>query len=680
MSLIFEARLSVKRWSSRSRASRASSVLASVLLVAATVSAQTPTPRTPSSPQTDPTRPPSVERPTPQIPPGTAPAQPSTPAPAILQPSTHANAAPVQGSPPGTATQQPDEGTPNPLLQARPLPPLPSMTRLGVSADQTLALSLNEAVRRALENNTDIEVAREEVRFAETVLRSLEGVYDPVFVATPQFNSRVTPVASTLGGSGSSGTVNTTDINYDSSLTRQFKKGGGQYEFFFNNTRETTSSTFSSLNPFYSSSLGVRFTQPLMRNREIDLSRRTIRIQQRLVAQTDADFRRRTIDVITSVQVAYWDLVLALRDQQNRLANLKLTRELHRQNEARIAAGSVAPFERAEVQTELANRESELLESSQNVTIAENNLKQLILHDSLAPEWSAQLTPTDEPVFDETPVSLADALTEARANRPELKRLGLQKEINDIDLQYFKSQARPRLDIEAVVATTGLAGSPIVATGTVPGGQAQTGPLIGGNANTNPSAFLLQQINDLRQRQGLPAATVPQITSQAGGVPARLAGGYFQTLRNLSTLKTRNIVVGVRLELPLHNRAAKEQLAGAQIRRTQLETTVRGQDQAIEAEVRNAAQTVEIARQRVLAARSARESAELQLQGERRLYEFGHSTTFLLFQRQNQLAGTLNQQLRAVTDYNKALAVLQRATSTTLKANNVTVERAAGER
>jgi outer membrane protein TolC len=75
----------------------------------------------------------------------------------------------------------------------------------------------------------------------------------------------------------------------------------------------------------------------------------------------------------------------------------------------------------------------------------------------------------------------------------------------------------------------------------------------------------------------------------------------------------------------------------------------------------------------VLSARYARENAELQLEGEQRLYQVGRSTTFLLFQRQNALTNARASELRAQTDYNKSIADLQRATATTLRANNVIV-------
>jgi outer membrane protein TolC len=101
---------------------------------------------------------------------------------------------------------------------------------------------------------------------------------------------------------------------------------------------------------------------------------------------------------------------------------------------------------------------------------------------------------------------------------------------------------------------------------------------------------------------------------------------------------------------------------------------LRQQEQVVIVEVRNAVQAVETARQRVLTARRARENAEKQLEGERVLFESGKSTTFLLFQRENTLTNARNAEIRAETDYSKAVADLQRATSTTFQINNIEVD------
>ena len=145
-------------------------------------------------------------------------------------------------------------------------------------------------------------------------------------------------------------------------------------------------------------------------------------------------------------------------------------------------------------------------------------------------------------------------------------------------------------------------------------------------------------------------------------------------LSNLFSFKTRNISLGVTISFPLHNKTAEANLAGVRIQGEQLAASYRSQDQAIEMDVRNAGQAVDTAQRRVVASRLARESAEQQLAGEQKLYEVGRSTTFLLLQRQNELTSARTTELQAQTDYNKALADLQRATGSTLRVNNVVVE------
>jgi outer membrane protein TolC len=130
----------------------------------------------------------------------------------------------------------------------------------------------------------------------------------------------------------------------------------------------------------------------------------------------------------------------------------------------------------------------------------------------------------------------------------------------------------------------------------------------------------------------------------------------------------------VTFSFPIRNRTAKANYAGAKIQEEQIAAQTRSQEQTVIAEVRNAVQAVETARQRVLTARTARENAEIQLEGERKLYDAGRSTTFLLFQRENSLTNARNAEIRAETDYNKAIADLQKVTSTTFRINNIVVD------
>lgn len=539
--------------------------------------------------------------------------------------------------------------------------------RVGVQTTQTMPLSLNEAIRKALENNNNIEVARDDVRFQETQLRSLLGAYDPTFSVTPTFSR-----------SSSTGSTGSNDFRLNAGFDKLLERGGGSVNSFFNNSQtgrnsqnntafNQTASLGTSSSTTFSSNLGVTYTQPLFRNFRVDNTRRQIRIQRKRLQQSDADFRRQTIDIISQVQGSYWDLVFALRDQQNRLANLNLTRENLRQIEAKIQAGVSAPLARAEVATELANRESDVLLATQQVSITENNLKTLLLREANAPEWSQSLVPTDQPVYSDEPIIVEDAIKDAMANRPELSRLRFQKEINSIDINYFKNQTKPRIDLVSSFSLGGLslAGQNL--------GTSVTSPLIIGNENFSSSVYLLNRLNMTRQQLGLqPFTDIPTVTSST--LPNFLTGGTFRSLGNLFRSDAPNYSIGITIQFPFRNRTAKANLAGARIQDQQTDAQTRSQEQTVVAEVRNAVQAAETSRLRVLTSRRARENAEIQLEGERKLFEVGRSTTFLLFQRENALTNARNAEIRSETDYNKALSDLQRSTSTTFRMNNIEVE------
>lgn len=536
--------------------------------------------------------------------------------------------------------------------------------RVGVQTDRTLPLSLNDAIRKALENNNDIEIARTDVRIQETQLRSLLGIYDPVFSVTPNFSRNAT-----TGSSASN------DFRVDSSFNQQVSRGGGNYNVFLNTSQtgstsrgntnfNQTSSLGTSSSTTYFSNLGVQFNQPLFRNRSIDNTRRQIKIQRKRLQQSDADFRRQTIDIIAQVQRAYWDLVFALRDQQNRVANLNLAKENLRQVEAKIEAGSAAPLARAEVNTEVANRESDLLLAAQQVSISENTLKTLVLRDPTSTEWTVSYVPTDKPVYSDEPVILNDAIKDAMDNRPELSRLRLQKEINDIDVRYFKNQTKPQIDFNSTFSLGGLS------LGNISTNSFTTPLIVTGLENTNTDAFLYSLIK--RFHPEVADTPIPTVTSS--GASNFFNGGTFRSLQNLFRTDSPSYSAGITFSFPFGNRTAKANLAGAQIQEEQINAQTRAQEQIIFAEVRNAVQALETSRLRVLSARKARENAEIQLEGEQKLFEAGRSTTFLLFQRENTLTNARNAEIRAETDYNKAISDLQRATSTTFRMNNIEIE------
>jgi outer membrane protein TolC len=130
----------------------------------------------------------------------------------------------------------------------------------------------------------------------------------------------------------------------------------------------------------------------------------------------------------------------------------------------------------------------------------------------------------------------------------------------------------------------------------------------------------------------------------------------------------------VRLSLPLRNRTAEANLGSSLAQGRRINDQIRQAEQLIEADVRNSLQAVRSAEARLASAAASRSSAEQQYASEQRQLRAGTTTVFLVLQRQTELLAARARELQAQTDLNKAVSALNRATGSTLLANNVAVK------
>jgi HAE1 family hydrophobic/amphiphilic exporter-1 len=299
--------------------------------------------------------------------------------------------------------------------------------------------------------------------------------------------------------------------------------------------------------------------------------------------------------------------------------------------------------------------EQNVYSAQEAVTRAENTLKTLILPDRNAPLWSKPLTPVT-PVSLEAPrVPLEQATAAALRSRPELSQLQTSAEINQIDTRYFRDLTRPQLDLVGTYTSAGLAGSQVTPTG---------------NTSSGANALLRARVNELSTIAGL--QPLPDTTT-VSTVNENLVGGLPKSLSNLAQQDYPTYRVGVRVEWPLRNRTAQANLGRTLAEGRRIQNVRAQQEQLIEADVRNAVQSLRSAEARLASAAATRSSTELQYESEQRQFRAGTSTIFLVLQRQNELLAARGRELQAQTDLNKAIAEFQRSTGNTLEANNVAV-------
>lgn len=518
---------------------------------------------------------------------------------------------------------------------------LPDLGRVGVDMTDQRSLTLNDAITLALENNKDIEVTRKNVKIAEFDLLAARGVYEPRFRGQTYYERATVPNISFF--SPETDSVTSKNIAGNVGLVGYIPKYGTTLDATFKSAQVGTDNLVQIISPQYNSDLTISLTQPLLRGRGFDQNRRVIEIAKRNLSLTDVQFRQRSIEIIASVQKAYWDLTYALRNLQVQRDGVKDAKDQLAHNRRLVEEGQLAPIDIVAAETQVANFEQSVYEGLNTVTVAENSLKNLIAPSRTDALWSESVTPIDSVDLDAPTTSLSEALDAALVNRPELEINQAQKDINAIDQRYFKEAKKPQIDLIASYTSSGVGGN---LNPNFRNPFCQSNPTSPGCSGTEPSPAVRTLINNV----GGPATTLTDIFQNK-----------YPTLR-----------VGVQFNLPLFgDKTSKAQYGRSLVEGERLQTQREQLEQNIQVDVRNSLQTLRTAEARLRAAAISRENSAKQYESEQRKLDNGQSDIYRVLERQTALTTARSNELRAQTELNKAISDLQRATGNSLKANNV---------
>ncbi len=157
-------------------------------------------------------------------------------------------------------------------------------------------------------------------------------------------------------------------------------------------------------------------------------------------------------------------------------------------------------------------------------------------------------------------------------------------------------------------------------------------------------------------------------------MPPALEGTWGRSYGTITDNEFPDASVGLSFSVPIGTRTARANLAIARSALSQATLAVSGEEQQVQAEVRNSAFALESARQRIEAARAARAAAETQLYAEQERFAVGMSTNFLVLTRQNDLTNARVTETSALTDYRKAATEFARATGVLLEERRIEVD------
>lgn len=492
----------------------------------------------------------------------------------------------------------------------------------------TVSLTLDDAVKFALDRNLDIAVQRLNPELQDIAVATARTFYQPTVTSTLSQNEISNAPTSQLqlsqGGSG----VNTQTLTYNGGITKNIPWGGGALTATLNNSRQRTNSNNAFYNPAFNSIWTVSYLQPLLRDFKIDSQRRTLLVSKINRDISDVQLRASITNLVSNVRNAYWDYVYTTQAVEVARQSFDLATKLVQDNQTRVEIGTMAPIDVVQAQAEQATRRQALVTAENNRRTAELGLKRLIVSGTEDPNWTATLDPVDRPDFVPTTIDVEAAIRRALAERTDVEIARKNLETNKLTLDFLHDQTLPLIDLQVNYGVQGV-GGPFLR-------RSNTGVL--GSSITE---------------------TVP--------------GGLSDALRTLFEHEYPRWTAQINVSYPLGLSSQETNLARAKVQLNQVQSQLKQIELTIATDVTNASIQVRNATEAVQAAQAARELSDKRLEAEQSKFEVGMSTNYFVVQAQRDLNDARNSELRAILNYRKALVELERLQQTTLSNSNITI-------
>jgi len=484
-----------------------------------------------------------------------------------------------------------------------------------------LDLSVQDAVRIALENNRDIKIEKQSVVVSEGEVTTQKGVFDPILNIGSFYNDGETPTVSTFVPSG---TVNQQDFNVSGNLEGKLSTGTFYDVLNFSSTRTETDSPLDDLSPNWFNNLSFSIGQELLRNFGVGINNAFVITARRSSQISFKELENVITNVILEVETRYWFLVAARQNLELERTALELAQDLQKRNEIQVEVGVLPPVSVTQAKSEVAAREVDVIRAENTLQATEDDLKNV-----LAMNLSLKVNATDEPttevfIFDEQ-----ESLDEAYRERPEIEQAKLNIDNRKTLKSYYSNQRLPRLAVEGSVQLQGL------------GGDENPDRLsFGGEPEPIPSQFLG--------------------SSEAF---SQIFGADFTTWQ----------ILGV-FSFPIFNRTARGEYVKARAELDRSVITLKKTQDNVALDVRSAIREIKNSLRAIDAAHVSVELAKEVVINEQERLNVGIGTTREVLEAQRDLIDAGVREITAIANYNIALAELERAKGTLLEKEGVVIE------
>lgn len=478
-------------------------------------------------------------------------------------------------------------------------------------------LALSEVLERSLETNLSLANNAVDIKISETQVLAALGAYDVFITAGLTGSASESPQR----GSAFAFALGSRSVGANFGVSRKLETGGN----ISATVRATRTLTEQPLN-FFDANAGsyqlasyaivptLTLTHPLLRGAGLRVNRADINRARIAVSQAEAARQLTAESMVRDIVSAYWDLLFAHRDLENKRRSVDLARKQLERTQALVAAGRLSPVDAKAVEQALAARESDVI-NAENALLGESLDLRTLMGEGLADQETLGVLPTTDPLVQPRPVEVKAELEAALSSNPQIRQLQLGIESRRIDELVAANQRLPQLDVSGSFTPQG------------------------------------------RSVDSVPDATTGDPGSQ---------GSWPEAFRNIFTTDIRDGLLAdwsvtgqITLTWDVQNRSPRARHEAALLQIEKAEVQLQQARQQVASGVIRAANGLRTASKVMDVAEISLELAKENLEAEQARFDVGRSTNYDVLQRLDQVDLASAQALNAQINYLKALVQLQ---------------------
>jgi outer membrane protein len=313
------------------------------------------------------------------------------------------------------------------------------------AAAEPIRLSVDGAVRLAVERNLGLQVETYNPAIAAMDIRRARSIYDPTLSATIDHRG-----GNQQEGPSSSFVDRTRHFDVNASLDQLLSTGATASASFTNFWAKDNLGV--SRIRYAQPQLTLSLSQPLLKGSGKQVTERGITVADDTMELSMAGWNQKALDTAAEARNRYLILIKARESLATRNASLAVARRVHEENTARVKAGVLAAFELQDSELGVLQREKDLLDTELSEKDATDQLR-LTLH--LPPETILELP--DTPWADVPAPSEEEALGIASRRRPDLSKARTSLRIAEFNERVSGNLALPSLSFEGSAGVSGIA-------------------------------------------------------------------------------------------------------------------------------------------------------------------------------------------------------------------------------